>query len=471
MLAWRFSFLDRSSELVDLWKISDGGVSGFIIYLVATVLMFAGWIWSILIVRGRSLQELWFPVVGITAITYFGFVLVYPATAIDVYIYAARSHLFTDYGLNPSVAIPRQLWEIDPFVQYASWEWSDRPSPYGPLWNAIAAPATAFGNASIQTSVLWFKAMMVASACSVAMLVYDIARKLQPELALSATIAWLWSPIVLWEGLANSHNDVTVMVLVVGALWCWHKGYDGVVIPLLGASALLKIVTVMLIPVAIATIIVRTGWNRRLLHTVTQTVALSIGVLWVAFVPFYDVGGAVDAIQSQRDVWVTSPILVLDAMNMAWSWGLDLEPAFERFSTLVIIALTVLGTGIAWKRPHLLPRIAYEQLFWFLLLATSNLRPWYAIWLVALAVVLRLGMPLVRAAAWTVGALLAYGYSGWIQNWSDPEWLVRSGVNLAITLVPVLLVMGWNLWRIVSVRWHPGSAERSSSTSGSPARQ
>lgn len=463
VLLWKFGLFGRSTKLVDLWKISDGRVDEFAVYMMAVGLLVACWIWSMRLARGWTFSNVWLPVIGVTIPLYVVFLLVYPATAIDVYIYAARSQLLTDWGLNPSVALPRDLWDIDPFVQYASWEWSDRPSPYGPLWNIVAAPATAIGDDSILRSVVTFKTMMAAAAAGIGWLIYDIGKRTQPALALSSMLAWLWSPVVLWEGIANSHNDVLLVLLVVGALWCWHRGYLGLVIPLLGASALLKVVTVIAMPVALAAIVARTGWNKRLLTLAAQTAGWSAGVLWIAFAPFYDLRGVIEALNSQRGIWVTSPIVALDAMNSAWSWGLDLRPAFDRFATLLIVALTAGGTAVAWKRPSLLPRVIYEQLFWLLLLATSNLRPWYVIWLVGLAAVLPMGMPLVRAVAWAVGALGSYVYTGWIQNWTEPAWLERIAINVTITLGPVTLVLLLSLWRLLHERTRTNADHQPSS--------
>lgn len=467
LLVWQFPFLDHSQELVDLWKISEQGVTGFVVFLVALTLMTGAWLWVIWDVRGHSFRDCWLPVTAFTALIYVAFLLVYPATAIDVYIYAARSHLFSDYGMNPSTAIPRTYWEVDPYVQYASWEWSDRPSPYGPLWNVIAAPVTALDRESIETAVLLFKALMVGSTVAVGALIYSIGKVIQPRYALPAALAWLWSPVVLWEGIANSHNDAMFVLPVVAALWCWYRRHDGWILPLLGAAALLKVVALILIPVALVAIVSRNGANRRLLTIGLQTAALSIAVLWVAFIPYFDITGTIDAVQSQRAVWVTSPVLLLEAMNNEWAWGLDLRGTYERFSTAVIVLVTTIGAVLAWRRPEWFPRIAYEQLFWFLLLATSNLRPWYAIWLVALAVAIPLGMPLIRAAAWSIGMLFSYGYSGWVQNWSNPEWLERNAINLGIMLVPILLVMLWSATRMARPGGR-GRAEASAAMSRSP---
>lgn len=439
LLVWRYNVFDHATELVDLWKISEGEAPGMVVYAVAITLMTSGWLWAIRSARGMELRDAWLPVAGITLLAYGAFLFVYPATAIDVYIYAARSHLLTDYGLNPSTVSPDRFWDLDPFVRYASREWSDDTSPYGPLWNAFAAPVTALDGDNIRNAVLLFKGLMAAAALGTGALIYSITRRVRPQDALAAALAWLWCPLVLWEGIANAHNDVLLMLLVIAAVWCWTHRDEGWVVPLLGAATLLKVVAVMLLPAAVIAVIIRTGWNRRLWSIGLQTATLSIGAIWVAFAPFFDFDGTIDAIRSQRDVWATSPALLADLiLEQKLGADVDFREMYERFSTGVILLLTFAGALAAWRRPEWLPRIAYEQLFWFLLLATSNVRPWYVVWLVALTAVLPLGWPLLRTIAWSTGALFAYIYSAWGQNWHDPTYLDRTAITLAITLIPVL---------------------------------
>ncbi len=461
LLVIAFGFPGHATQLVDLWKISKGESSGAVVFLLCLVLMFAGWLAAVWFARDITLRSVWLPVAGITGVITAAFVLVYPATAIDVYIYAARSHLLTDYGLNPSTTTPERLWLIDPYVHYASREWSDNVSPYGPLWNLVAAPATAFDSENIVAAVAMYKVVMAAAAIGTGALVYSIARVIQPAMAVPAMLAWLWSPVVLWEGIANGHNDIVLMLLIVAALWCWAHRHEGGVVPLLGAAALLKIVAVLLIPAAMVAIAVRIGWTRRLFVVVLQAAVLSLVALWIAFAPFYDVSGTVDAIQAQRDVWVTSPAALVGSLVRDYNLDFDVARAFERFSDAVVATLAIGGAILAWKRPERLTRIAFEQVFWFLVLATSNLRPWYAIWLVALAVVLPLGWPFARAVAWSLGALGSYLYSAWIQNWTDPTWTEQTAINVAIMLTPPLVLTALEARRVFVTRSRRSLASRS----------
>src|SRR5690606_6348694 len=211
----------------DLWKISEGEVTGFLVFTAAVAMLTGAWLWSVRALRGITLGQVWLPVAGVTMMVFLAFLLVYPATAIDVYIYAARSHLFSDYGLNPTTVMPQQFWDTDPYVHYASAEWADNTSPYGPLWHVIAAPAPAPDSDQIETAVMIFKLIMVAGTAAVGVLIYHIGMIVQPRDAVAATVAWLWCPIVLWEGIANSHNDILLMLLIVAAVLCWYRGLYG----------------------------------------------------------------------------------------------------------------------------------------------------------------------------------------------------------------------------------------------------
>lgn len=462
-LAWDYNFVDHSSELVDLGKIAGYGVAGFLMWLLVTTLMFGGWVAAIIALRGRSLSDVWIPVAGLTLMIYVAFMMVYPATAIDVYIYAARSHLLTGYGLNPSTVAPSRFWDIDPFVHFASREWSTEVSPYGPLWNLVAAPATAFDGDNIRTSILLFKGITVAAIVAIGVLIHEITRIHRPAFAVAAAVTWLWCPVVLWEGIANSHNDVILLLPVLAALWCWHRGYLGWVVPLIVVSALIKIVTLMILPVAVAAIVSAVGFNRRLLQVAWQSALLSLAAAWVAFAPFYDIQGVVDAVQSQRGIWVTSPALLLDRISKSQGWGLDVRSWYEEFSMVLIIVITMVGTVVAWKRPGLLPRIGFEQFFWFLLLATTNLRPWYGLWLIAVVAILPLGFTWLRAGAWIVAAQFSYALGAWVRHWFDMSSLEHDSLNFAISLGPVLLVIAWWALHSVTSRKHDRDLEMSTS--------
>ena len=251
--AWalQYPFWPYRDRLVDQGKIIDYSWLAFGVWLVGMAL----WLWSLATLlpsfRGRTFTQ----DRRLVSLTSAGLILafgsMYPTNAIDVFIYAARSRLLTHYGENPNAVQPVTHWDSDPYMKFASKEWADNLSPYGPLWNQLAAPVTWIGGDSIAAAVIGFKVLSILSALGIACLVYDIVRHRHPEWALAAAMFWLWNPLVLWDGIANAHNDVTLMLPVVAAVWAWQRRYDNWVVPLLLASVLIKYVTIILLPVAV----------------------------------------------------------------------------------------------------------------------------------------------------------------------------------------------------------------------------
>jgi hypothetical protein len=93
-----------------------------------------------------------------------------------------------------------------------------------------------------------------------------------------------------------------------------------------------------------------------------------------------------------------------------------------------------------WASPEKLPRASFELLFVFLLVATWNFRPWYLIWVVALAALLPIGWPFWRTVTWTVGGLLVYGHYIWTRTWWDPGYNTIRNLGVLITFGPVLVL-------------------------------
>ncbi len=72
----------------------------------------------------------------------------------------------------------------------------------------------------------------------------------RPADAASGALYYLWNPLVLWEGAGNGHDDVVMCLPVLLAFLAWVRRWDRAVIPLLVVAALIKYVTVLLLPIA-----------------------------------------------------------------------------------------------------------------------------------------------------------------------------------------------------------------------------
>ncbi|HYJ12371.1 MAG TPA: polyprenol phosphomannose-dependent alpha 1,6 mannosyltransferase MptB, partial [Thermomicrobiales bacterium] len=253
----QYPFWPNRVLLLDQGKIVNYSWLAFALFVGGIAL----WVWALWALfpymRDATFTRVRGIILPVTAMVYTAFVLMYPTNAIDVYIYAVRSRLLTEYGANPNEALPVSWWETDPYMRFASREWADDTSPYGPLWNQLAAPITALAGDSVGIAVIGFKLLCVIAIVAIGWLIHDAVASRNPGWAVMACLFWLWNPLVLWDGIGNAHNDVVLMVPAVAALWAWTKRYDHMVLPLLFASMLIKYVTVILLPVAIVAL-----WKR-----------------------------------------------------------------------------------------------------------------------------------------------------------------------------------------------------------------
>ncbi len=447
-------------RLTDIGLLSAYGVPELVLYLVGLVSLFAGYLGSLRVLRGRRFAAVRGFVLSTSAALLLGFGILYPLNAIDLFIYAVRSHLLTTYRLNPNAVEPALFWNVDPYVRFASRQWSETPSPYGPLWNLISSPATLLDLGHIWIAVLILKVLVLASAVATAWLIYDIVRHERPLEATAAAVAYLWNPLLLWEGIGNGHNDVVVMLPVVAAIWCWRRGYDRWVILLLVASVLTKYVTALLVPFAILLLWQRhRSWPARL-RLAGWSIGGATAVTYVALYPFFDFDALRASAESQSGIFLAS----LGAAAIYVSNLLDLRvPIAQSYQIIssALLALTLLVLLTALGRGRLrFERVLFEAMFALLLLATWNFRPWYIIWLVTLVALLPAGWPFWRTTVWGAGALLSYAHYIWIREWWPWDRTVFFLIGIAIAFVPVLVITVaevFSLVRTTALKVEPSS--------------
>ena len=440
--AARYPLFGNADDLADIGQLAAYGIPELIGYLGGLVALFAGYAGAIHVLRGRHLAEVRRPVLWTSAVLLLGFGVLYPVNAIDLFIYAVRSHLLTEYRLNPNAVEPAGYWDIDPYTQFASRQWADTVSPYGPLWNMLASPATFFDGDRIVVALLIFKLVAIGSALATAWLIHDLVRVERPGDAMAAAIVYLWNPLLLWEGIGNGHNDVVVMLPVIAAVWCWRRGHDRWVIPLLVASALTKYVTALLLPFALVVLWQRYRGRpaRERWRLLIASVGGSLLVTYLALYPFFDLLALRDSAERQSGIFLASLGAAVFHLATLFSWSFD-AARWVQIVGSVLLATSVLVLLVRLARGRLrLERALFEAMFALLLVATWNFRPWYIIWLVALVAVLPMGWPLWRTMAWGAGALLSYAHYIWVREWWQWDRTVFFLTGIAIAFLPVLAV-------------------------------
>lgn len=469
-LLWavQYPFWPNRAALRDMGHIVDYSWLAFAAWAVGL----AVWVWAmgnlLMRLRGHTFTEHRALVGATTAAVYASFMAMYPTNAIDVYIYAARSRLLTSYGDNPNAVRPVVYWDTDPYMQYASQEWADNLSPYGPLWNQLAAPVTWIGGDSIGAAILGFKLLSAVSAVATAWFIHGIVRDSHPDWALPAALFWLWNPLVLWDGIGNAHNDVALMLPVIAALWAWRKRLDHWVIPLLLASVLIKYVTLILIPVALVAVWRRNPASRERVAGILWSASAAIFLFAVSMYPFYNVDAIVTSAREQGAFVAASPAWVVMASLQEWS--IAVVPPGTVVNVAYAIAAVIIAWWMAacWRNPERLPRAAFEVMFAFMLVASTNQRAWYVIWLVPLAAILIPATPWRRALLWSVTAMMGHACTIWLWYlWDFEAWGYYRYILIIVTVVflPVIALTIWERFGAARPREErSGSARVATST-------
>ncbi len=437
-LALRYPLRGNDDELQDIGQMSEYGVIEFVWYVVAMAGLFALYLFALHETRRLSPRRALAPVFGCGAGLAAVMTWMYPVNAIDNFIYFVSARLLTDYHVNPMTSYPQDFANNDPLMRFAG-AWQDDLSPYGPLWNLIAVPISLLAGDRPGVAVFGFKLLSAVALLAGGWVISRALGVVRPPEAMSGALLYLWNPLVLWEGIGNGHNDTMLMVPVLLAFYAWMKRRDAVVIPLLVLSALIKFATLPLIPLAAIALWRRDGdWSRRRDLIINSVILGGLAVL-IGFFPFYDLEGVRRILTIQNDMLLHSPVQL--ATNLlderygyekvrAWSRGIG--------QTLLIVAVALQAAAL-WRKPRLLPRAAFDAMCLVLLIATW-VRPWYGIWIVALAALLPWGWPARRAVAWSAGGLSLYALMIWVWHWWPTDIETIHNLATVVMFGPFLVV-------------------------------
>jgi hypothetical protein len=440
--------------------------------LAIFLLICAAYAAAILLVRlGRPSSRLALPgilalVAGPAAVNVF----LYPVGALDVFNYLIELKLAFHYDENPYLVTFRP-YEADSYAAHAFL--FDVTLFYGPAWLLMTAiPAVLAGFDDVLRTVVALKVfnLLLIGLTAGAIAWYHHDRQAR-WLAVTMFAA---SPLVLFEGVGNGHNDVLLTTFVVGAMLALQRK-SPLAGPLLALSALVKLYTVALVPIFIVVAIrERWGWRR-----IVLAVALTALTVVATSGPFWGDGKLVDGLRAgleeSQEMDHVSPLSLArqyvqeqEAQQRQDPELARSRPSFEivaqeiqddidRGFTIVFVVGALALAATVWKgRP---PALAAAETLLLLYLLMTNLYGWYLIPVIALLALYpdRLSRVYVVVAA-TLG--LAYYpmfvWGHYNSGWSRFE--IHQFLALFLT-APILLYLLARAvtWRRVAIapRWFP----------------
>ncbi len=285
----------------------------------------------------------------------------------DVYTYWDYARISTEHGGNPYADVPRDYPDDVAYPLMGS-RWYDTTSVYGPGFT-LASEAHAEVVGESEGVAAWVY-RVVAAAAMVALVL--LAARLSPEPALAAAFVG-WNPLLAVHFAGGGHNDAVMMALVLGALALAAAGRPVLAGVSWALAIAIKWVPLIFLPLRF---LEARRAGRRIDH---RGLAAGLGIIVAVATWRYGLSWSAAAGPLARNL--AEDRARYSIPSRVASLGLP-EGAVVLAFALLFAAAYVWLLREAWRGRARLALTAG-----LLLLATSWLVPWYAVWAVPLAAV------------------------------------------------------------------------------------
>ena len=356
----------------------------------------------------------------------------YPPTAVDMFHYHVMARVLWVFGENP-LTTPQGAFPYPIGIS-----WAELPSPYGPLWSLLTAPAAILPGAHLLAGLLAFKATAAVSYLGCAWLVWRLVARTRPGHEAFALVLFAWNPFVLLRVVGNGHNDLWMMLFVLLALDRTERRQWTAAIALLTLSVLVKYASVLLGPPLLLYIWTHAdGTARARFALLARAGAVALALMVLAYAPFWEGLATFDTLRREYAHMITSTPVLLEMLLQPLVVDPATATALARW--LPLLAFTALYVPLTWQARRgfdALLAACFAVLFAYLVLAAGWFRPWYMLWPVTLAA--------LRPGRWPVLTLLTITVCGAFPDLIEQyrgywPWLAPYALAIAAPIVVAFL--------------------------------
>jgi hypothetical protein len=218
----------------------------------------------------------------------------------DVFSYIVYARLGVIYHLNPLTSLPSAI-RNDQVYHYLSWRY--QPSVYGPFWTLITSFAqwllVSSGHKSLVLMVLALRFVALASHLGSTWLIWSITGHLARhygfisiEKRVTATLAFAWNPLLLFEAGVNAHNDATLLVCILLAIWLLVRSPQRTTLDYMLAAVVFALaMCIKLNVIVLAPGLLLFLWMQpQKVRTIALTMATCLGTFLLLYAPFWQNG-------------------------------------------------------------------------------------------------------------------------------------------------------------------------------------
>jgi len=217
------------------------------IYITLLILFFGLYLLSIKYVKEKLFDRshIWKIVLVVTTLL----VISYPAFSYDIFNYMFDAKTVLQYQKNPYFVMPLNFAGIDPWLSFM--RWTHVPTAYAPLWILMALIPYIFGF-GVFLLILWNTKIMIALFYLLSIvMIGKIMDKVDTSRANLAIVLFALNPLIIFESLVSSHNDIVMMALILFALLLLIEKKIVSSFFLFSLSAAVKMVTIFIFPLYI----------------------------------------------------------------------------------------------------------------------------------------------------------------------------------------------------------------------------
>lgn len=180
-----------------------------------------------------------------TAINTLLLIFAYPFLSSDLFNYMFDAKIIVNYHANPYTNRPLDFTG-DEWLRFM--RWVHRYSPYGPLWLGYSTIPYILGFGKFIATLFSFKFFISIFHLINSLLIYRILKKINSEKAIFGTTLYALNPLFLIEGIANSHNDVVLAVLLIGSVYFALNNKKARMLTTLLIGVLIKYIPLLTLP-------------------------------------------------------------------------------------------------------------------------------------------------------------------------------------------------------------------------------
>jgi hypothetical protein len=288
-------------------------------------------------------------------------------------------------GKNPYLAAPSALGP-GPLLALVTPRWAGSPSAYGPV-TSLVSRAAAWAGAALGSPVwggaIAFKLAMLACVLATLLVAHAHVRGDRDEGA--ARFALLaFTPLLAWEVSAQAHNDGLLVLALMVFVWAAHRDHDAVAVLALTAGTLAKTAAAPLLALYLVLAARRSRPRAAILALGGAALGLVLVLpYWRGAATLRGPGGALGG-DVDRHAHSLADLLCL-ALGPLSSRAAD--AAYLACWAASIALCVALVARAAWRATSV-ERVVHDGLVLFLAycLTTPWFQPWYATWLLPLAV-------------------------------------------------------------------------------------